>query len=99
MNCLFITEEMTLVNQPNCSACIVRRKVLLIISFGNTRIFVHKQHTTESVFTAESTANLKLLISVKLYVSNPYKSTLATLVRFSFRKSRKYFSSVQRRLN
>ena len=88
MNCLFITEEMTLVNQPNCSACILRVKILFPL--GIHVFFFHKQHANR-VYRKS-----KLLISVKVYVSNPYKSTLATLVRVLFRKSMKYFSPVQR---
>ena len=51
-----------------------------------TKIFVLPQ-TTCKYDRHEVCCESKLLISVKVYVSNPYKSTLATLVRFSFRKS------------
>ena len=51
-----------------------------------TKIFVLPQ-TTCKYDRHEVCCESKLLISVNVYVSNPYKSTLATLVRFSFRKS------------
>ena len=78
MNCLFITEEMTLENQPNCSAFILLGKVLFPLGIHGF-FFPTNNMPTDRVYRKS-----KLLISVKVYVSNPYKTTLATLVRFSF---------------
>ena len=91
MNCLFITEEMTLENQPNCSAFILQGKFYFLWEYTDFFFFPTNNMPTDRVYRKS-----KLLISVKVYVSNPYKTTLATLVRFSFRKSMKYFFPVQR---